>query len=164
MELIPKVFEVKDINEITYTKEREKPMPSLNHAHVQTALAVLLFKYRKKYTVLTELSLELSQGSGTPDLALIESTPPDWSNDQIKYKEPPLLTIEILSPKQSLDDLKDKIKNVYFPSGVQSAWIVLPTLRAITIFKKNGTNETFTKGILKDLVLDIEVDLAEIFG
>jgi Uma2 family endonuclease len=131
---------------------------------VQTALAVLLFKYRKKYTVLTELSLELSNGGGTPDLALIEAVQPDWSNDQIKYKEPPLLTIEILSPKQSLDDLKDKIKNVYFPSGVQSAWIVLPTLRAITIFKKNGTNETFTKGILKDLVLDIEVDLAEIFG
>jgi Uma2 family endonuclease len=135
----------KNQNEIEYELERGKPMPSLNHSVIQTNIAGFLkVNYKKQYRIVTELSLELQTGNANPDVAIY----------------PP---IEILSPKQSLDDLKDKIFDIYFPSGVKSAWIVMPSLKAVIIFKTDGSNLIISNGRVKDDILNIEIAMEDIF-
>ncbi len=145
-----------------YELERGKPMPSLNHSILQSRLTIALGRY-SEYDIPTELSLELTAGKGTPDLCIYPATIHDFFNDQIRFKEPPLLTIEILSPKQSLDDLKDKIFDIYFPSGVKSCWIVVPTLKMIAVFSPNQGVTNYIGGIIKDPVIGVEVDMKEVF-
>lgn len=154
----------KNQNEIEYELERGKPMPSLNHSVIQTNIAGFLkVNYKKQYRIVTELSLELHTGNANPDVAIYPPIEINWSKDQIKVKEPPLLAIEILSPKQSLDDLKDKIFDIYFPSGVKSAWIVMPSLKAVIIFKTDGSNLIISNGRVKDDILNIEIAMEDIF-
>ena len=148
--------------ETEYELERGKPMPSLNHSHLERRLCIALARF-EQYDTQLELSLDLLSKKATPDLCLFETKPIDWLNDEIKVFQSPLMTIEILSPKQSIDDLKDKIFNIYFPAGVKSCWIVVPTLKMIAVFSPNGNVQNYIGGIVKDPALDVEVDLKEIF-
>jgi hypothetical protein len=59
--------------------------------------------------------------------------------------------------------LKDKIFNIYFPAGVKSCWIVVPTLKMIAVFSPNGDVQNYIGGIVKDPTLGVEVDMKEIF-
>lgn len=140
-------------------------MPSRNHGVLQTRIASLLeVKYGKVYSILTAVDLELPTGKAVPDISIyppIESL--DWEVDVIKMTNPPITTIEILSPRQALTDLTDKNNVIYFPAGVQSSWIVIPSLRQVSIVLPNKSKLTFSEGLLKDPVTDIELDLADIF-
>jgi len=54
-----------------YEIERGKPIPSLNHGIIQSNLCfAILAKYRKEYSVISELSVELDKGtcSQTPTI------------------------------------------------------------------------------------------------
>lgn len=164
MEILHSAIVERENYQTEYELERGKPMPSLNHGIIQLNLGSLLkFKYKSEFTVATEVSLDLLGKPATPDILVFDKRPLDWLHDKIKVTDPPLLTIEILSPKQAFDDLKDKIFDIYFPGGVKSAWIVLPTLKAISIFKTDGTTCLLSSGILKDPVLNIEIDLDDVF-
>lgn len=162
MELAQALLSEKHSYETEYELERGKPMPSLNHSILQSRLTVVLGRYTE-YDIPTELSLELTSGKATPDLCIYPTRVHDFFNDHIRYNEPPLLTIEILSPKQSIDDLKDKIFDIYFPAGVKSCWIVVPTLKMIAVFLPTKEVRNYIGGIVKDPVLGIEVDIKEIF-
>ena len=162
MEITETILSEKDAFEIAYELERGKPLPRRNHSIVESNLSVVLSK-QDKYDVFIELSLELSTGKATPDICLFEFEESDWLNDEIRVTQPPLLTIEILSPTQAIDDLKDKIFNIYFPSGVKSCWIVVPTLKMIAVFLPTKEVRNYIGGIVKDPVLGVEVDIKEIF-
>jgi Uma2 family endonuclease len=150
-------------HETEYILERGKPMPSLNHFVLETQIAGLLkFKYRQ-YTVGSELSLELPFGKATPDVAVLEKQKIDWNRDIVKFKEAPLLVVEILSPKQNLDEIKDKIFDIYQPSGVISSWIVVPPFKTVTVYSQDGSIKTYTEGVIKVPELGIELTLEEIF-
>jgi Uma2 family endonuclease len=47
-------------------------------------------------------------------------------------KKPPITVIEILSPKQAVQDLVDKFDE-YFKVGVKSCWLVIPTLEIVGV-------------------------------
>ena len=79
-------------------------------------------------------------------------------------EQTPLLAIEILSPKQGFDDLVEKIQDIYFPAGVLSAWIVVPSAESVVLFKPNQKPETFNKAIVKDTASGFELDLTLVFG
>ncbi len=162
MEITQAVLTEKQTYETEYELERGKPMPSLNHSRLESRFSVALSKY-EQYDTLIELSLDLKSGKATPDICLFSTTPSDWLNDEIRVTEPPLLTIEILSPTQSIDELKDKIFDIYFPSGVKSCWIVVPTLKMIAVFIPVQGVRNYIGGIIKDDDLGIEVDMKEIF-
>ena len=75
-----------------YEIERDKLRPSTNHAFLQDNISFELnLLYRAAYKVLPE----------------------------IRRDDPPLVTIEILSPEQNLQDLIDKTDR-YFEFGVKS--------------------------------------------
>ncbi len=150
--------------EIQYELERNKPMPSLNHARIQMRLVAHLFNaYAHEYDVLPELSIDFPVKPAVPDVSIYPITPADWQNDVIKRVDIPLLAIEILSPRQVFDDIMDKIQKIYFPAGMASVWVVLPSVQSIMIFTPNAKPQMFTSGIMHDAASGFEIDLDKIF-
>jgi Uma2 family endonuclease len=149
----------------TYEIERGKPMPSLLHAVVQMRLALYLgVHYPGKFLVLPELTLDTPGEKSIPDLVIDNMRAIDFSQDVIKQSNPPLATIEILSPTQVLQTLLDKT-NDYFSFGVKSCWVVIPPLKTIYVFKAPNNYKAFTDAdVLHDPNLDIEVPLEVIFA
>lgn len=145
-----------------YEIERGKPMPSKNHAIVQTNLVVALSQFADQYSVLSELSLNLGSQPTTPDISVYPKLAVDWIHDEIRMSEPPLLVVEILSPKQYLSDLVAKIE-AYFGIGVKSAWLVQPALKSIAVFTSDMESTVYTGGEMPDSALDIRINLDEIF-
>lgn len=146
-----------------YEIERGKPMPSLIHSRTARRFNKLLTPYENEYDILPELSLKLSSGEGVPDLCIYPKLTYDFENDVVKMSNPPITTIEILSPKQPLEDVLKKIRDVYFPGGVQSAWVVLPSLKTIHLMVPGRRNEAFSAGKMIDPVTGIEVEIEEVF-
>ncbi len=149
--------------EAEYLLERGKPMPSKNHSKLESRLARLLGNdYEEKYDIFVELSLELNTGRVTPDLCFFKPEVSDWLEDEIRVKNAPLGVIEIVSPKQSTQDLVDKL-DWYFGAGVLSCWIVIPTFKMINIFHAKHDYKTFMTGELLDEKLGIRLNLEEVF-
>jgi hypothetical protein len=95
----------------TYEKERGKPIPSLDHSLIQLRLGhVLLRDYDKLFTFVSVLSFELSPKDATPGICVYPKMSRQIGRqaDVIKMKEPPIITIEILSPTQALDTVIEK--------------------------------------------------------
>ena len=150
--------------EVQYQKERGKPMPSKNHSKIQSRLSTALNNsYSENFDIFTEFELVLLKKKCVPDISIFPIQPSDWENDIIRGTETPLLTIEILSPKQALDDIISKIRSIYFPSGVLSAWVVLPSLKTILVMTPDGDLKTFKNGNLKDNVSGFDIDLDKLF-
>ena len=152
-------------DETNFETERNKPMPSRNHAIIQARLiAALINNFLGKYEIMSEVSLALPNVKpAVPDICIFPKVPVDLLEDEIKITEPPVTAIEILSPTQSLDDVKDKIFDIYFPAGVQSAWLIVPTLRSVHVFTPDRKFVTFNSGKLNDPVTGISVELDDFF-
>ena len=146
-----------------YERERGKPMPSKNHSFVQLYLIRALLRYEAEFSILPELSLKLDGQPFVPDISVFPKRSPDWRHDQIHVEEPPLLAIEILSPKQAMQDLTDKFE-AYFAAGVKACWLVQPIMRTIAVFTPDSDVQVYTEGTLKDPATGIEISLEEIFS
>jgi Uma2 family endonuclease len=159
------IYEPVDDLEIQYQTERGKPMPSDNHSYLQAEISFQLkIKYNSEFDIQTELTLDLPSGKAVPDVCVYPKKQRNWQRDIIRRTDAPLLTIEILSPKQAFDDIVDKIQDIYFPAGVQSAWIVIPSAESVILYKPNEKPETFNKTIVKDSASGFELDLSLIFN
>lgn len=147
-----------------YELERHKPMPSLNHSLIQSNLNFLLqLNYRDRFSMASELSLDLSNWPSVPDLSFLPKQKMDLKNDVIAVSVPPLGVIEIISPSQSLNELVFKADK-YFEYGVKSCWLVLPSLGNIYVFSSPDNYQMYRKNeVLKDSILDIELPLDQVF-
>ncbi|MEM6317621.1 MAG: Uma2 family endonuclease [Bacteroidota bacterium] len=147
----------------SYEIERNKPMPNRIHGQIQGDLLFLLnLNYREKFDFSSEVSLDTIPPS-TPDIGIFPTKQLDIQEVEAKETEPPITTIEIQSPSQSPDELVKKAYKRYFPMGVQSAWVVLPALKAIQVLLPDNRKILFSEGQLKDPVTDIQVDIKEVF-
>ncbi|MFN0034075.1 MAG: Uma2 family endonuclease [Saprospiraceae bacterium] len=147
-----------------YEIERGKPMPDKNHAFVQARLLMKIqSKNEERYTVLPEINLDLPIRERVPDLAIYPPMAFTPDENEVRMREVPLGVIEILSAKQDLTEMMIK-RSEYFGAGVKSYWLALPALRTIYVFYPSDEYDIYSgKDILKDKVLGIELDLAEIF-
>jgi Uma2 family endonuclease len=91
-----------------------------------------------------------------PDVVVTHSKP----DRQILIK-PPLLRVEILSPRDRIPNFNIKIKE-YLDFGVPVVWLVEPTRRKIWIYRANGMEEAMGESIKLDGT-DVEVSFSEIF-
>ncbi len=148
-----------------YTIQRDKPMPSRNHGIIQARLSGVLFKYYdSEFNLMSEVELAPPGiKPSVPDICIFPKVPIDLMEDEIRVTEPPLTTIEILSPTQGVEELKNKFYQIYFPAGVKSAWLVVPTLRSVHIFTPDRKFVTFTSGTLHDPATGISLELDEFF-
>ena len=140
---------------------------SFNHSYITSNLSGIL-RACKDYTTLIELSIEIQNKEFVPDIALYSKRkmkrsgmPP--SEDIIRMTEMPLLAVEILSPKQSSQDVLEKIK-VYFENNIKSCWFVVPATRTTTVYKSFEDFVTYTETMqFTDENLGLNVNVAEIF-
>jgi len=147
-----------------YEIERNKPMPNRIHGVLQADLIFLLkLDYQKKYQISSEVSLATTPNS-TPDVTIFPKKKLSLKTIKAKEEEAPITTIEIQSPSQSIEELQHKAWNLYFPMGVKSAWIVIPSLKAIKILLPDDQEFFFNSGKLKDPTTNIEVEIKEIFA
>jgi Uma2 family endonuclease len=77
--------------------------------------------------------------------------------------KPPITTMEILSPTQAVKDLIEKVRDVYFPAGVKSAWIIIPPFKSVYVMYPNAPTENFTAGLIKDHATGVEIRLEDLF-
>lgn len=151
------------IYQTDYETERNKPMPNLIHGLLQSKISNLLDKgYGDKFMFPNELSLDSSPPS-TPDICIYPKKKVDVKTIAAKEKEPPLTTIEILSPSQSVNELMHKAWDIYFPLGVKSAWIVVPELKGIHIVLPDDQNFYFNTGMLTDPATGVEIPVEKVF-
>ena len=132
---------------------------SVNHSKLIGRLCVALDRYEAEYDALPELELELPTGKCKPDVAIYARIGNDWFNDIIYYTQPPLIAVEVLSPKQGLSDLTDKAFKIYFPAGVKAVWLIVPMLHLVQILLPDGTQLTYPNGLLQDPILGLAVDV-----
>ncbi|MCY7358543.1 MAG: Uma2 family endonuclease [Rudanella sp.] len=149
-----------------YELERGKPMPTLNHAYVQTnLLAELKLRYRKTHTVLSELNITMPERPDTvPDIAIYPKLQIDFFNDITSMTEMPLTIIEIVSPSQSDAEIIAKFKR-YFAAGIGSCWLVMPSFQAVSVYSAFGKYRFFSENeTLTDSNTGIQLALADIFS
>jgi Uma2 family endonuclease len=147
-----------------YEIERGKPMPTLIHGSLQANLIIqIAIAYPNQFRIASEVTLDTVPTGSTPDLVLYPMGEMDYKNDPSRRPDAPLLTVEIQSPSQSSKDMTDKLEQ-YFYFGVKSCWIVAPDFRGIFVYD-NPFNYTYFhhNDVLKDSVLNIEVELKKIF-
>jgi Uma2 family endonuclease len=157
------MFEIDEKLQAYFEAENKSvDMPSKNHSQSWTNMILALGEYHKKYNICSQLSLNLNGWSSIPDICLFPKSASDWVNDEIEVTIPPILVIEILSPTQGMKELTDKFKN-YFKNGVHSCWLIMPRIKSVLVAESNGKEQIFTSGIIKDALLNIEVELGEIF-
>lgn len=113
---------------------REHPRPTTIHQYVATKLASLLDRAcPEDLCVVTEPAVQLDpQTEFDPDLVVV----PLDEVGEAKFTAPPLLVVEIRSPRTTLFDLNRK-KTAYENFGVRSYWIVDPdpTCPEVTVFE-----------------------------
>jgi Uma2 family endonuclease len=150
-----------------YELERGKPMPSKNHAIIQSRLIIAFAKLTgDRFTILSEISVDLPTGGVVPDIALYPPTSYEAFNDEVEMTTPPLCAIEIISPSQNNQQFIKKAEN-YFKAGTRSCWVVDPVFRQIHVFDSPEHYQTFQAGredTLLDSVMDIRLSLLEIFN
>jgi len=152
--------------ETDYEIERDKPMPSLDHALVQARLLFLLMRdYSTDFSFPSELSLGFLPKGSTPDVCIYPKIKRDLKNDEpiIKMTVPPLTAIEIISPKQALEDIIGKARNIYFSNQVKSVWIIIPSFEAIMLVFPGMDTTYFNKGAFHDPATDIRLSIEEVF-
>ncbi|MEZ4869875.1 MAG: Uma2 family endonuclease [Caldilineaceae bacterium] len=150
--------------------EEVSEMGSYNHSTTQANLAFLL-KRTGKYTVSTELSLDVSQFHADhitlgneirPDVCIYPKRGMSRPYDILKMTEMPLLAVEILSPKQGSQEILEKFE-VYFALGVKSCWLVDPTTEVVTVYSTLEQPHSFSVGEVVDEKLGIRLPLEEVF-
>lgn len=164
MELLAEAVVEQEISQ--YEIERNKPMPSKNHSYIQKNILVEIdIKYRKQYTLLSEIDIIMPQKPNcVPDIAIYPKLTFDFLDDEMAMTEMPITAIEIVSPSQSDNDIVKKI-NRYFNAGVNSCWFVMPSFQAISVYSAIGKYEFFTSEMtLIDKATGIELSLKEIFS
>ncbi|EDN65582.1 hypothetical protein BGP_0428 [Beggiatoa sp. PS] len=82
----------------------------------------------------------------------------------LKISEMPLLAIEVISPKQGIDDILAKF-DAYFAMDIQSCWLVTPALESITVYSQPDHFNTFDMNDTEviDNTLEIHFPIHKIF-
>ena len=146
-----------------YEIERGKPMPNIIHGTVQSSINFLLrTQFGDKFIFPNELSLATTPPT-TPDICIYPKKKLDVREAEAKESKMPITTIEILSPSQTLEQLQDKAWDIYFPAGVQSAWVVVPELKVIQILFPDGQQQVFVKDELTDPATGICIAVEKVF-
>jgi Uma2 family endonuclease len=136
--------------------------PSYNHSYLAYRVARVLDQ-DEKYNLHIEMTLDISGTDYIPDIALYRKEQIDFLHDQIKTDKPPLLLVEILSPKQAVNEVTEKFE-VYLQAGVQSCWLVIPPTRTIVLFQDIQQPRSYSSGRFTDPVIELEVAVEDIFS
>lgn len=164
MEALIETPDVDVSDEIETDPDTDVKMSSRLHSYLQIRIGRLLeLAYEDQYTIYSELDLRFASGKTRPDLCIFPRTVINWLADEVIVQDVPLTTIEILSPKQNLTELIERIYAKHFPAGVKSVWLVIPPLELITVFLPHQQKINVTNDLLTDPATGLHINLAEVF-
>ncbi|MCP5126679.1 MAG: Uma2 family endonuclease [Gammaproteobacteria bacterium] len=135
--------------------------PSYNHSYLAYRIARLL-DHEEKFNFHIGITLDIDGNDYIPDIAVYEKKEIDFLHDKVKADERPLMVVEILSPKQGVNEVTEKIE-VYLRAGIKSCWMVIPPAKTIVIFHDINKPVSYSSGILTDWILNMEIPVEEIF-
>lgn len=135
--------------------------PSYNHSYLTYQLAKLIDK-DDSFNVHIRITLDIQGVDYIPDIAFYQRKEIDFLHDKIKSDEIPLLIIEILSPKQALNDIIEKFE-IYLQFGILSCWLVIPPTKTITIFNDIHKPISYSTGTIVDPILKKEICIENVF-
>ncbi|MDX2178645.1 MAG: Uma2 family endonuclease [Bryobacteraceae bacterium] len=139
---------------------RERNVGEWKHGRLQTKLATGLEALERKLGIFVAVELRVQvkpRRFRIPDIVVTIAEPVgDW------ITEPPFLVVEILSERDSLASIQDRIDD-YVEFGVPHIWIVDPvTLRGWDA--SSGAPKEIRDGVLKTGHPEIAVDLKTLAG
>ena len=136
--------------------------PSYHHAYIAGNL-IAVFKNLKKYSVFSELTLQIGEKDFIPDICLYSKRKISYgSGDIIRMTEMPMLAAEILSQTQGSQEILDKF-GIYFGAGIKSCWLVIPISHCVIVYSGTEKYQTFYAGDITDSVLDICIPADAVF-
>ena len=136
----------------------ERNMGELSHGRLQMLIGAWLLRHEARWSIkaVTEVRLQInSRRFRIPDVLVLSSEAP---LEEI-VRTPPLLCIEILSRRDTLDFVWDRIED-YFSMGVPVCWVIDP-IRRRAWTATPGQLAKATDSILR--AGDIEMPLADVF-
>jgi len=144
----------------TVYKKPEEEMPSLNHSYVCAQLMRQLLQ-NEKIQPLPELTLDIGNGM-TPDISVFpkEKIRPDFFEDILKIKELPFLSIEVVSPTQTVHFLIETSVQMV-NSGINTVWIVEPCGKSIFVIDRQGKKLFHGESVESE---GIVVDFSKVFS
>ncbi len=145
--------------DITFPNEKQIDMPSLNHSYICSRILRQLFAL-DNIEVLTELTIDIENGL-TPDISVYpaQAIQPNFSRDMIRFPILPILAIEVISPRQAIQDILEKAEKMVH-AGVKAVWAVEPYTKAIFVVDQQGEQIFYNQTVTSE---DISVDFAAIF-
>ncbi len=147
-----------------YETERNKPMPNRIHGRIQAKLIVQLeLNYGTQFNIESEVTLDTQPKASTPDICIYPKTTLRLKDIEAKATEMPLTTIEIQSPSQAPETLVAKAWEYYFPAGVKSAWVIVPSMKAVRIILPDDRNFLYVSGEAHDPSNGILISVDKIF-
>ena len=135
--------------------------PSYNHSYLAYRIAKLLDR-EEKFNIHIEITLDIDGNDYIPDIAIYDRKIIDFLHDKIKSDERPLIVVEILSPKQSVNEITDQFE-IYLNSGIKSCWLVIPPTKTVVIFNDINRPISYSNGMAADKVMNIGVSVEDIF-
>ena len=140
-------------------QEDFEAMPSLNHSYICLQITKQLL-LNDTIEPLPELTLDIANGL-TPDISVFPKAQiqPNFFHDIIKFKESPLLAIEVISASQTIQEMLAKAV-ILVQGGVKSVWTVEP--HSHSVFVTSATQETlFHREVVESE--GITVDFSKVF-
>jgi Uma2 family endonuclease len=137
----------------------ERALPDILHGQTQALIGAVFATLRKKFSLLvcSETRMKLRTGLYLiPDVAVFLPAPPP---DALVPDTPPLISIEILSPDERLNKVREKLEE-YRLWGVKCVWLVDPHARRMYIW----TGELTYVEALKVSELDLRLTAEDIFA
>lgn len=139
----------------------ERNLGEKDHAILQRAFSYTFHRNRREWAVEVYPSLCV-QVSPTrfrvPDITVVQAGL-EWKRI---LRTPPLLCIEILSPRDSLSGIRQRADD-YLNFGTEHVWVVDPELRRAFVFTRTAMQEP-ENGILTIHGTPIQVILSDLFS
>ncbi len=141
-------------------EKKGSDMPSLNHSFICSRILRQLFEY-DELEALTELTLDIDNGL-TPDICVYPSEliKPNFLRDITKLQQMPILSVEVISASQNIQDLLEKAERIV-KAGTKTVWTIEPYTKAIFVTTDQGESILYNQDVESE---GIKVDFKKIFN
>jgi Uma2 family endonuclease len=137
----------------------ERNVGEWDHSRLQMLLSGFLMNREKQWGILVvpEQRVQVKPTRfRVPDITVLTGLRPTGGI----IKEPPFLCIEILSPRDRMTEMQERIDD-YLAFGVRHVWVIDPRTRRAFEYSLDGMREA-KDGILSTINPDIRIALAEL--
>ena len=141
----------------------ERPVPNIRHSRIQRNLTLLLCPLASSLELDSgpELSVDRTAGRSdwmTPDFVV--SMPGGYRANANGHALPPVfLVVEVLSPGQSLFNMRQKADR-YLAWGAQVVWLIDPDSSTALVLSADQSGQLVSDGVLR--AGDLTVSLADV--